>query len=1601
MTVDEPPVALDPELAADLLSIAGARGGPRAVERTVLRTRSREARDLLAVAAAPGVASAEELLDAVRRSRAASGAPAAPPLDPAWTVSLARAVGMQNLSDQDLADAVLLLEELRRQHGRSILGPSVQQTVVERFWQAGEHDLLRSWLPLLRSLRPDVRRYLEADLTNPFTTDGGPGRRRAAAARWQRLVDEIFAEHGIETVTVDDGAATPFDGLRCAVDDPVVDGPLVTVVMPVFRPGPELVTSVRSICGQTWRNLEILVMDDASPPGHEEVLEAVAALDERVQVHRMDENGGTYLARNAALDIATGELVTVQDADDWSHPRRIELQARALLADPATPATRSFCLRVSEDLVFQRPGYEVSQENASSLMFRREQVLATVGYFDRSRKSADTEFRRRLELATGALTTDLPAPLAIVRMAAGSLSRADFTPGWHHVSRFVYRAAYERWHARLAAGEDPYLPRFPQERRFAVPQRFQVDQASVAERPPHYDVVLLSDWRHLGTAQQALLDQAAVLTGAGYRVGVAHRESFLRMTARRQPLHPRVLDLANAGVLDLVALDQAASVSLLLVRSPDVLQFAPVDASTLDVDRVVVVADEAPRSTDGRDHRYAPASCDATVRRTFGSAPLWLPQSPGIGAMLAGEVPADRLAPAGPVEVVDVPAARPARQGPLGGLPVVGRRGEDTAAAWPASAEDVLAAWPPDGTVEVRIAGGTGAVGEVLGDGGTPSSWVTLRRGEVDTDELARQLDFYVHQPHPGAVETFDADVARAVAEGCVAVLPPRFEPVFGDAALYAEPAEVAPLVSSLHADPTAYREQSGRGLAGLRGRFGPDAFLARVAELVGPPRPRPEEQPAGPAGTTAAARTSPPRPEPVAAPVPERRQGLRLVLTVAASVAGRLGDTLQRVRDDEQLFGAPVTVVHAPELRGEVRSAALRHPGVTFVPAEEGTGSALVEHALRVVTAADETLVAVADLPRARDVRTWGRAVRREVERLRAARPDAPRPLLVWTRHCSQQLAAAYLTQALATGPTGPGSWVDYLGGLALQSATPRAEALDPRGGDVDVSVWFNAKFSPDMPRPPWRYRVVLVQGREPVAASAPAGLERRVDNRGRQVWESLCGRLPLQEAGDGNFVLAIELDTETDALRTRRRLRPSKGLLLDARTVTMATDDEGSLVRYLVHAAGSRSATFLTSQRGRGPASRARWAATMVRKDLGSVLRRRGSRRMLALRMVRLATRPFFAGRQIMLVGERTDTAQDNGLHLFRHLRRTQPRRPVYYVIDPASPQRERVADLGHVVDHSSLRHQLLMLHADVLANAYSIRYLRPSSWTQEDYVRHLAWRIGALRVYLKHGVHLNQNAVKRGLSGYDLFLTVMPRETEAIRSVSGYDEQVREIGMPRYDGLVPAPPSRTVLFMPTWRQYLVPRLSGRPNPGQIPFEGSAYEQFVSGFLQSPRLHALLEEHDFRLTFLPHYNMASFFDTSVRAAERISVADTDETSFQDLLRTCDAFITDYSSVHFDVAYLGTPVIYARFDEADYAAGHASPSWFDYERDGYGPVVRTVEETLDALERVLARGCTVEERYAARVASSFTYRDRDNCARVVAAIDELSAARRRGVEPT
>lgn len=95
--------------------------------------------------------------------------------------------------------------------------------------------------------------------------------------------------------------------------------PLVSVVVPVYKVEEYLDQCVESVVNQTYRNLEIILVDDGSPDKCPEMCDAWAKKDSRIKVvHK--ENGGLGDARNAGIAVASGDYLGFVDSDDWCEP---------------------------------------------------------------------------------------------------------------------------------------------------------------------------------------------------------------------------------------------------------------------------------------------------------------------------------------------------------------------------------------------------------------------------------------------------------------------------------------------------------------------------------------------------------------------------------------------------------------------------------------------------------------------------------------------------------------------------------------------------------------------------------------------------------------------------------------------------------------------------------------------------------------------------------------------------------------------------------------------------------------------------------------------------------------------------------------------------------------------------------------------------------------------------------------------------------------------------------------------------------------------------------------------------------------------------------
>ena len=185
--------------------------------------------------------------------------------------------------------------------------------------------------------------------------------------------------------------------------------PRISVLMPVFNAERFVAEAVESILRQTFTDFEFLIIDDGSTDGSLRILERLASRDDRVRLVSRSHRG-LVPALNELMNLARGEFVARMDADDIALPDRFDLQVAHLEHNPDV-----VCLGGGHQLIdcrgrilrnIHHPGDDATlQELAlegrcpithSSLMMRRQAVVAVGGYREEMREAEDLDLLLRL-----------------------------------------------------------------------------------------------------------------------------------------------------------------------------------------------------------------------------------------------------------------------------------------------------------------------------------------------------------------------------------------------------------------------------------------------------------------------------------------------------------------------------------------------------------------------------------------------------------------------------------------------------------------------------------------------------------------------------------------------------------------------------------------------------------------------------------------------------------------------------------------------------------------------------------------------------------------------------------------------------------------------------------------------------------------------------------------------------------------------------------------------------------------------------------------------------------------------------------------------------
>lgn len=117
----------------------------------------------------------------------------------------------------------------------------------------------------------------------------------------------------------------------------MMEGKKISVIIPIYKVENFLEKCVESIRNQTYKNLEIILVDDGSPDNCPKMCDDYAEKDERIKVvHR--ENGGLAEARNSGLEVATGDFVVFMDSDDFIDPDTYEMLYKMITENNADMA---------------------------------------------------------------------------------------------------------------------------------------------------------------------------------------------------------------------------------------------------------------------------------------------------------------------------------------------------------------------------------------------------------------------------------------------------------------------------------------------------------------------------------------------------------------------------------------------------------------------------------------------------------------------------------------------------------------------------------------------------------------------------------------------------------------------------------------------------------------------------------------------------------------------------------------------------------------------------------------------------------------------------------------------------------------------------------------------------------------------------------------------------------------------------------------------------------------------------------------------------------------------------------------------------------------
>ena len=378
--------------------------------------------------------------------------------------------------------------------------------------------------------------------------------------------------------------------------------------------------------------------------------------------------------------------------------------------------------------------------------------------------------------------------------------------------------------------------------------------------------------------------------------------------------------------------------------------------------------------------------------------------------------------------------------------------------------------------------------------------------------------------------------------------------------------------------------------------------------------------------------------------------------------------------------------------------------------------------------------------------------------------------------------------------------------------------------------------------------------------------------------------------------------------------------------------------------------------------------------------------------LRVLILLMRKYLKIRQkeIWLFGDRIYLADDNGEFFYDFVKsRNNKKIRSYYMVTDDCQDLPRLKKKARCLIYNSFKYEVMLLLAKYCL--VSTRRLPPGKY--DEFFRDMRYET----IYLKHGI--DGTDVSRFVSRLKvndrIYLASSKGEYDScINGNYGYTErEIKLTGLARDDLLyqIKDDSKRIICIAPTWRMYMAlpVDLKTQRRDYDTFFKFSEYYLFFNSLINDERLLKVMREHNYTGIMQLHPNLmeqANDFETN----DVFSLQDTRNKRFVEKYQGVDLCLTDYSSIAFEYALMGRSVIYTQFDKEKFYQTQYKEGYYDFEKDGFGPVCYNLEETIDALISAIKNNCMVEEKYVKRRDEYFGPFDGKNCERIYDMIMKL-----------